>query len=146
MKYKHDKDSFLDYITVDGILDTILFINILLFIIVYVLQFKFYIYYGRKKVNIMLFNANKKNKEDLKIINERIARLEEIKASNKYDAWPINNEILLENEKIAKEKYELTIQTNRETYLKNIIFISKVVCVSAIGGVLAHIVTKDNKS
>ena len=94
----------------------------------------------------MLFNANKKNKEDLKIINERIARLEEIKASNKYDAWPINNEILLENEKIAKEKYELTIQTNRETYLKNIIFISKVVCVSAIGGVLAHIVTKDNKS
>ena len=37
MKYKHDKDSFLDYITVDGILDTILFINILLFIIVYVL-------------------------------------------------------------------------------------------------------------
>ena len=90
----------------------------------------------------MLFNANKKNKEDLKIINERIARLEEIKASNKYDAWPINNEILLENEKIAKEKYELTIQSNREIYLKNIIFISKVVCASAIGGALAYNVTK----
>ena len=94
----------------------------------------------------MLFNANKKNKEDLKIINERIARLEEIKASNKDGGWPINNEILLENEKIAKEKYELTIQTNRETYLKNIIFISKVVCACALGGALAHIVTKDNKS
>ena len=94
----------------------------------------------------MLFNANKKNKEELKNINERIVRLEELKASNKYDEWPINNEILLQNQKIAKEKYELTIQTNRETYLKNIMFISKVVCVSAIGGALAHIVTKDNKS
>ena len=37
MKYKHDKYSFLDHITVDGILDTILFITILLFVIVYVL-------------------------------------------------------------------------------------------------------------
>ena len=37
MKRKHDKDSFLDHITVDGILDTILFITILLFVIVYVL-------------------------------------------------------------------------------------------------------------
>ena len=91
----------------------------------------------------MLFNANKKNKEELKIINERIVRLEEIKASNKYDEWPINNEILLQNQKNAKVEYELTIQTNRETYLKNII---TVVCASAIVGTLAHIVTKDNKS
>ena len=37
MKRKHDKDSFLDYITVDTILDTVLFITILLFIIVYIL-------------------------------------------------------------------------------------------------------------
>ena len=37
MKYKHDKYSFLDRITVDGILDAILFITIVLFIIVYVL-------------------------------------------------------------------------------------------------------------
>ena len=37
MKRKHDKDTFLDHITVDGILDTILFITILLFVIVYVL-------------------------------------------------------------------------------------------------------------
>ena len=37
MKRKNDKDSFLDHITVDGILDTILFITILLFVIVYVL-------------------------------------------------------------------------------------------------------------
>ena len=34
MKYKHDKYSFLDRITVDGILDTVLFITILLFVIV----------------------------------------------------------------------------------------------------------------
>ena len=37
MKYKYDKDSFLDYITVDGILDTVLFITIFLFVILYVL-------------------------------------------------------------------------------------------------------------
>lgn len=37
MKYKNDKYSFLDRITVDGILDTVLFITILLFIIVYIL-------------------------------------------------------------------------------------------------------------
>ena len=37
MKYKHDKDTFTNRITVDGILDTILFITILLFVIVYVL-------------------------------------------------------------------------------------------------------------
>jgi hypothetical protein len=91
----------------------------------------------------MLFNANKKNKEELKIINERIVRLEEIKASNKYDEWTINNEILLQNQKNAKVEYELTIQTNRETYLKNII---TVVYASALGGALAYIVTKDNKS
>ena len=87
----------------------------------------------------MLFNANKKNKEELKNINERIVRLEELKASNKYDEWPINNEILLQNQKVAKEKYELTIQTNRETYLKNII---TVVCASALGGALAYIANK----
>ena len=90
----------------------------------------------------MLFNANKKNKEELKNINERIVRLEEIKASNKYDEWPINNEILLQNQKNAKVEYELTIQTNRETYLKNIIYISTVVCASVIGGTLAHKATK----
>ena len=36
MKYKHDKYSFLDRITVDHILDIVLFITILLFIIVYI--------------------------------------------------------------------------------------------------------------
>ena len=95
--------------------------------------------YSRKKVNIMLFNANKKNKEELKNINECIVRLEEIKTSNKYDKWTINNEILLQNQKNAKVEYELTIQTNRETYLKNII---TVVCASALGGALAYIAKK----
>ena len=33
MKYKHDKDSFLDYITVDAILDTVLFITILFYLL-----------------------------------------------------------------------------------------------------------------
>ena len=33
MKRKHDKDSFLDYITVDGILDTVLFITILFYLL-----------------------------------------------------------------------------------------------------------------
>ena len=33
MKYKNDKDSFLDHITVDGILDTILFITILFYLL-----------------------------------------------------------------------------------------------------------------
>lgn len=36
MKRKHDKVTFTNRITVDGILDTILFITILLFIIVYI--------------------------------------------------------------------------------------------------------------
>ena len=94
----------------------------------------------------MLFNANKKNKENLKIINELIDRSEDIKASNEYGEWTFDDEITLQNAKNLKVEYELTIQTNRETYLKNIMFISKVVCVSAIGGALAHIVTKDNKS
>ena len=94
----------------------------------------------------MLFNANKKNKANLKFINEYIDRLEDIKVSNKYDIWTLDNEILLQNMRIAKEKYEIAIQTNRETYLKNIMLISKVVCVSALGGALAYIVTKDNKS
>ena len=102
--------------------------------------------YSRKKVNIMLFNANKKNKANLKFINEYIERLEDIKTSNKYDIWTLDNEILLQNMRIAKEKYEIAIQTNRETYLKNIIYISTLVCASAIVGALAHIVTKDNKS
>ena len=39
MKYKHNKYSFLDRITVDGILDTILFITIL-FYLLHVLQQK----------------------------------------------------------------------------------------------------------
>ena len=94
----------------------------------------------------MLFNANKKNKENLKIINEYIERLEDIKTSNKYDIWTLDNEIHLQNARIKKTQFEITIQSNRETYLKNIMFISKAVCVSALGGALAYIVTKDNKS
>ena len=137
MKYKHDKYSFLDCITVDGILDTILFIT-MLFYLLHVLQ--------QKEGNIMLFNANKKNKEHLKNINELIERLEDIKVSDKYDKWTLNDKMTLQGAKIAKERYEIAIRTNRETYLKNIISISKVVCVSAIVGTLAHIITKDNKS
>ena len=102
--------------------------------------------YSRKKVNIMLFNANKKNKENLKVINEYIECLEDIKTSNKYDIWTLDNEIHLQNARIKKTQFEIAIQTNRETYLKNIMFISKVVCVSTLGGALAHIITKDNKS
>ena len=90
----------------------------------------------------MLFNANKKNKENLKIINELIERLEDIKVSDKYDKWTFNDKMTLQGAKIAKEKYEIAIQTNRETYLKNIIYISTLVCASAIGGALAYIVTK----
>ncbi len=91
----------------------------------------------------MLFNANKKNKENLKFINEYIERLEDIKTSNKYGEWTVDDEILLQNARIKKTQFEIAIQTNRETYLKNII---TVVCASAIVGTLAHIVTKDNKS
>ena len=87
----------------------------------------------------MLFNANKKNKANLKFINEYIERLEDIKVSDKYDKWTLNDKMTLQGAKIAKEKYELTIQTNRETYLKNII---TVVCASAIGGALAYIAKK----
>ena len=94
----------------------------------------------------MLFNANKKNKENLKVINEYIERLEDIKTSNKYGEWTVDDEILLQNARIKKTQFEIAIQTNRETYLKNIMFISKVVCASAIVGTLAHIVTKNNKS
>ena len=90
----------------------------------------------------MLFNANKKNKENLKIINEYIERLEDIKTSNKYDIWTLDNEILLQNARIKKTQFEIAIQTNRETYLKNIIYSSTLVCASAIGGALAYIVTK----
>ena len=103
--------------------------------------------YSRKKVNIMLFNANKKNKENLKNINELIERLEDIKASNKYGELTFNDKIELSNAKIAKVQHEIAIRKNREIYLKNIIFISKVVCASAIGGALAYNATKkDNKS
>lgn len=92
----------------------------------------------------MLFNANKKNKANLKFINEYIERLEDIKTSNKYGEWTVDDEILLQNARIKKTQFELTIQTNRETYLKNII---TVVCASAIGGALAYNATKkDNKS
>ena len=94
----------------------------------------------------MLFNANKKNKENLNFINEYIARLEDIKLSNKYGEWTVNDEITLQNMKIVKVKYEVAIHTNRETYLKNILFIIAVICACALGGALAHIVTKDNKS
>ena len=93
----------------------------------------------------MLFNANKKNKANLKFINEYIDRLEDIKVSNKYDIWTLDNEILLQNARIKKSQFEIAIRTNRETYLKNII---TVVCASAIGGALAYNATKkkDNKS
>ena len=86
----------------------------------------------------MLFNANKKNKANLKVINEYIERLEDIKVSNKYDIWTLDNEIHLQNARIKKTQFELTIQTNRETYLKNIILISVVVCACALSGVLAY--------
>ena len=88
----------------------------------------------------MLFNANKKNKENLKIINELIDRSEDIKASNEYGKWTFDDEIRLQNQKNAKVEYELTIQTNRETYLKNILFISIAVCAGAIGGALAYVI------
>ena len=87
----------------------------------------------------MLFNANKKNKEELNFINNYIDCLEDIKTSNKYGEWTVDDEIRLENTKIKKTQYELTIQTNRETYLKNII---TVVCASALGGALAYIAKK----
>ena len=90
----------------------------------------------------MLFNANKKNKENLKNINELIEHLEDIKVSDKYDKWTLNDKMTLQGAKIAKEKYELTIQTNRETYLKNIILSSVVVCAGALGGALAYNATK----
>ena len=88
----------------------------------------------------MLFYANKKNKENLKFINEYIERLEDIKTSNKYGEWTVDDEIRLQNQKNAKVEYELTIQTNRETYLKNILFISIAVCAGAIGGALAYVI------
>ena len=87
----------------------------------------------------MLFNANKKNKEELNFINIYIDCLEDIKTSNKYGEWTVDDEIRLQNQKNAKVEYELTIQTNRETYLKNII---TVVCASALGGALAYIANK----
>ena len=86
----------------------------------------------------MLFNANKKNKENLKIINEYIERLEDIKTSNKYDIWTLDNEIHLQNARIKKTQFEIAIQTNRETYIKNIILSSVVVCAGALSGALAY--------
>ena len=88
----------------------------------------------------MLFNANKKNKENLKIINELIDRSEDIKASNEYGKWTFDDEITLQNAKIKKTQFEIAIQTNRETYLKNILFISIAVCAGAIGGALAYVI------
>ena len=90
----------------------------------------------------MLFNANKKNKEHLKNINEIIEHLEDIKVSDKYDKWTLNDKMTLQGAKIAKDKYEIAIRKNREIYLKNIIFISTAVCASALGGALAYIATK----
>ena len=55
----------------------------------------------------MLFNANKKNKANLKFINEYIERLEDIKTSNKYDIWTLDNEILLQNARIKKTQFEI---------------------------------------
>ena len=86
----------------------------------------------------MLFNANKKNKANLKFINEYIERLEDIKTSNKYGEWTVDDEILLQNARIKKTQLEIAIHTNRETYLKNIIFIIAVVCACALGGALAY--------
>lgn len=88
----------------------------------------------------MLFNANKKNKENLKNINELIAYLEDNKVSDKYDKWTLNDMMTLQGAKIAKDKYEIAIQTNREIYLKNIMFISIAVCAGAIGGALAYVI------
>ena len=88
----------------------------------------------------MLFDANKKNKENLKIINELIDRSEDIKASNEYGKWTFDDEITLQNTKIKKTQFEIAIQTNRETYLKNILFISIAVCAGAIGGALAYVI------
>ena len=88
----------------------------------------------------MWFNANKKNKENLKIINELIDRSEDIKASNEYGKWTFDDEITLQNAKIKKTQFEIAIQTNRETYLKNILFISIAVCAGAIGGALAYVI------
>ena len=90
----------------------------------------------------MLFNANKKNKANLNFVNEYIERLEDIKTSNKYGEWTVDDEILLQNARIKKTQFELTIQTNKETYLKNIIFISTAVCASALGGAIAYIANK----
>ena len=84
----------------------------------------------------MLFNANKKNKANLKFINEYIERLEDIKVSDKYGEWTV--EILLQNARIKKAQFEIAIHTNRETYLKNIIFIIAVICACALGGALAY--------
>lgn len=90
----------------------------------------------------MLFNANKKNKEHLNLINEYIDHLEDINGELTFD-----DKIELSNAKIAKEQYEIAIRKNREIYLKNIMLISKVVCASAIVGALAYNATKkDNKS
>ena len=88
-----------------------------------------------------MFNANKKNKANLKFINEYIDRLEDIKLSNKYGEWTVDDEIVLQNARIKKAQIEIAIHTNRETYLKNIIYISTLVCASAIGGALAYIAT-----
>ena len=85
-----------------------------------------------------MFNANKKNKANLKFINEYIERLEDIKVSDKYDIWTLDNEILLENAKIKKTQFEIAIRRNKEIYLKNIIFIIAVVCACALGGALAY--------
>ena len=86
----------------------------------------------------MLFNANKKNKEQLNVVNEYIDRLEDIKLSNKYGEWTVDDEIVLQNARIKKTQIEIGIHTNRETYLKNIIFIIAVVCACALGGAIAY--------
>ena len=86
----------------------------------------------------MLFNANKKNKEQLNVVNKYIDRLEDIKLSNKYGEWTVDDEIVLQNARIKKAQFEIAIHTNRETYLKNIIFIIAVVCACALGGALAY--------
>ena len=90
----------------------------------------------------MLFNANKKNKEQLNVVNKYIDLLEDIKLSNKYGEWTVDDEIVLQNARIKKAQFEIAIHTNRETYLKNIIFIIAVVCACALGGALAYIATK----
>ena len=82
--------------------------------------------------------ANKKDRKNLKFINGYIDYLEDNKTSNKYGEWTVDDEINLENMKVAKAEYENEIQKDRASYLKKIIFNSVVVCAGALSGALAY--------